>query len=209
MEKSKNTVNIAFTRTELWNLLKMFHDGEHVFISIALHEKLICGYLDQLHQSEKVEKAKEQEKRESINDINHLTNIPKRIIDATYDTYVQMIVSAKNIKCYEPLPYLDFAKLLDDFSQSYDTSQEIYSVLPFEVMRERLQDLKEMLAEEEAHCAEIVDFVGEDRQAHSTAQTTSRIKALQTAIQLWETLTKEETKEPDEESNNAESIQTV
>ena len=212
MGNSKNTVNVAFTRNELWNLLKMFHDGEHVFISVALHEKLMCGYLDQLRQSEKNDKAEQQGKQKSTGDIIHLTNIPKQIIDNTFHTYIEMIAADKNIKSYEPIDYRDFIKLLNDFCQHYEISQEIYFGLPIEAIQERLQNLKEMLAEEEAHCAEIADLVGEDRLARSTARTTARMKALETAIKLWETLTTKETKEPkepDEKPADADTIQTV
>ena len=188
MEKSTQPVKIAFTRTELWNLLKMFRDGEHVYISVALEQKLILAYHDQLSLQEKANDANKHLLQNYDKDINDITDIPDNMIDAVWVIYLDMIKQSKEIKHYEPISYIQFAKILDKFLENYTFLEKIHVSLPIEVMQNQLEDLKEMLAEEEAHSVESADFVGENKHLRSTAKTISRVAALQTAVQICESL---------------------
>ena len=138
-----NTVQVHLDDDDIWTMLKLFRDGELIKLAPELEQRFILAY----HESKlKVLKAEKNEKHlEMLPDIDEMLEVAETYkfsdvaIQAAWEAYVQAIAECEEVKYYEPLPYLRFAAVLNEFVKNYDMTPALKRIsreietLPFEI----------------------------------------------------------------------------
>lgn len=128
MQKNeKMSIGVELSGRELWNILKMFEDGEHVFISSKLHQKLITAYQNYVDTTAKQNKANKYplpaKTVANAKQMFEQLGFEEVVVDQAWNKYLEIIQNHVGINHYEPIPYYDFAIVLKEFFYAVQTSK--------------------------------------------------------------------------------------
>lgn len=138
-----NTVRVHLNDDEIWTMLKMFRDGELIKLAPELEQRFILAYHEAKVKNMKA--AKSDKYLELQPDIDEMLEVAETFqfsdiaIQAAWDAYVQAVAECDEIQHYEPLPYLRFAAVLNEFVKNYDMTPALQKIaretetLPFEI----------------------------------------------------------------------------
>lgn len=145
-----NVVNVALTRNELWALMTHLDGRKDVFVPVELFQKIVTGYHDAIAIDEKQNKAAAHIERPiDISDaLTASEDFPgeEQSIDAAWILYLEAIKNSADVRHYEPIPYLKFCEILQDYLKTREARVKHVPGTP-DVLEVPLEDIENCLTE--------------------------------------------------------------
>ena len=165
MKKFHNKpVNVSLNHDEIWTMLKVFRE-EFADLTPELEERFILAYHAANLANVKADTADFYEKSpidiEEALEVAESCELTETAINAAWLEYLNKINTNSSIKYYEPVPYPDFARVLETFWNHYDNTPRLKEIadgletLPFEIkpadwegenFERGLEEMKELYA---------------------------------------------------------------
>lgn len=114
-------ISVELNYEELWEILKLFRDGELSVLSPELEQRFIMGYHEANVANVKSDKGQRFAENpigiEEALEVAETSNLPEDAINAGWLEYLAQIQLDTNVKNYEPISYPRFVEVLEIYAQ--------------------------------------------------------------------------------------------